>query len=63
MNHDSNFSPGSLHLFTPNSISIGRMVWKGVATQRKQRNNGEAIEAQGYLEKVKQGKYRTESAG
>jgi hypothetical protein len=55
--------PGYLHLLTPNFISIGRMVWKGVATHRKQRNSGEAIEAEGYLEKVKQGKYRTESAG
>jgi hypothetical protein len=38
-------SSGSLHLLAPKSISIERMVWKGVATDRKQRNNGEAVEA------------------
>jgi hypothetical protein len=58
----ANMSPGSLHLLTPKSISIGRKVWKGVATDRKQRNSVEAVETQGYLEKVKQGNYRTESA-
>jgi len=53
----------SVHLLTPKTISTGRMIWKGVETDRKQRNKGEAVEAQGYLEKVKQGNYRTESAG
>jgi hypothetical protein len=40
----ANMLPGSVHLLTPKSISIGRIVLKGIAKDRKQRNDEEATE-------------------